>query len=93
MLSGKPSILSLNGAAVIRCRWMNTTAGYYDNDYVNIRNITVGYTLPERWMGRIVKKTRFYFTMNDPWGYSQFRDQGGISWWESYYIFGASVQF
>ena len=68
-------------------------AGYYDNDYVNIRNITVGYTLPERWMGRIVKKTRFYFTMNDPWGYSQFRDQGGISWWESYYIFGASVQF
>lgn len=68
-------------------------AGYYDNDYVNIRNITVGYTLPQRWMGRIVKKTRFYFTMNDPWGYSRFRDQGGISWWESYYIFGASVQF
>ena len=68
-------------------------AGYYDNDYVNIRNITIGYTLPSSWMGRVVKNTRFYFTMNDPWGYSQFRDQGAISWWESYYIFGASVQF
>lgn len=73
-------------------RYLDAT-GYYDNDYVNIRNITVGYTLPEKWMGKVVKKTRFYITMNDPWGYSQFRDQGAISWWESYYMFGVNLQF
>ena len=70
-----------------------SASGYYGNSYVNIRNVTVGYTLPEKWMGRVVKNTRFYFTMNDPWGYSQFRSQGAISWWEAYYIFGVNVQF
>ena len=44
-------------------------------------------------MGRVVKKTRFYVTMNAPWRYSQFQNTGGISWWESFYIFGANVQF
>ena len=67
--------------------------GYYKNSYVNIRNITLGYTLPKAWMGRVVKKTRFYVTMNTPWRYSQFQNTGGISWWESFYIFGANVQF
>lgn len=67
--------------------------GYYKNSYVNIRNITLGYTLPRAWMGRVVKKTRFYVTMNTPWRYSQFQNTGGISWWESFYIFGANVQF
>lgn len=43
--------------------------------------------------GRVVKKTRFYVTMNTPWRYSQFQNTGGISWWESFYIFGANVQF
>ena len=32
-------------------------------------------------------------TMNTPWRYSQFQNTGGISWWESFYIFGANVQF
>ena len=67
--------------------------GYYKNSYVNIRNITLGYTLPRAWMGRVVKKTRFYVTMNTPWRYSQFQNTGGTSWWESFYIFGANVQF
>lgn len=67
--------------------------GYYNHNYADIRNITVGYTFPKAWMGRIVKNTRVYFTANNPWGYSQFRSQGGISWWESYYMFGANVQF
>ncbi|WP_300904616.1 SusC/RagA family TonB-linked outer membrane protein [uncultured Alistipes sp.] len=73
-------------------RYLDAT-GYYKNSYVNIRNITVGYTLPRKWMGRVVKKTRFYVTMNMPWRYSRFQSDGGITWWESFYIFGANVQF
>ena len=73
--------------------WVLDATGYYKNSYVNIRNITLGYTLPRAWMGRVVKKTRFYVTMNTPWRYSQFQNTGGISWWESFYIFGANVQF
>lgn len=69
------------------------TTGYHKNNYINIRNITIGYTLPQKWMNSVVKKTRFYVTMNDPIRYSQFRNDGGISWWESFYILGANIQF
>ncbi len=67
--------------------------GYYDNNWVELRNVTVGYTLPSKWMGRVVKKARFYVTMNSPWKYSQLRADGGIQWWSSFYLFGANVQF
>ena len=38
-------------------------------------------------MNGVVKKARFYVTANDPIRFSQFRNEGGISWWESF-IFG-----
>lgn len=69
------------------------SAGYHKNSYINLRNITVGYTLPAKWMNNVVKKTRFYLTVNDPIRYSQFRNDGGISWWETFYIVGANIQF
>lgn len=73
-------------------RYIDAT-GYYKNNYVDIRNITVGYTLPEKWMGRVVKRARFYATMNTPWRYSQLRSAGGVNYWEAFYIFGANIQF
>jgi TonB-linked SusC/RagA family outer membrane protein len=68
-------------------------AGYYKSSYVNVRNVTVGYTLPENWMGNVVRSTRFYLTMNTPMRYNQLQAAGGISWWESFYIVGANIQF
>ena len=45
-------------------------------------------------MNGVVKKARFYVTANDPIRFSQFRkNEGGISWWESFYILGANIQF
>ena len=69
--------------------------GYHKNNYVNFRNITIGYTLPKAWMNnnKVVKKARIYATANDPFRYSKFQNSGGISWWESFYIFGVNLQF
>ena len=45
-------------------------------------------------MGRVVKKTRFYCDHERPRGVTaSSTNTGGISWWESFYIFGANVQF
>lgn len=73
-------------------QYLNTTA-YHKNNIFNVRNITIGYTLPQKWTNKIVKKARFYVTAKDPIRYSQFRKEGGISWWESFYILGTNIQF
>lgn len=70
-----------------------TTLGYHDNNYFHVRNITVGYTLPKSWMNSVIQKVRVYVTANAPIRFSQFRRQGGISYWESFYIVGANIQF
>lgn len=69
--------------------------GYYQNNYVSFRNVTVGYTLPAVWMkkNQVVKKARFYATANDPFRYSKYSNKGGITWWESFYVFGVNLQF
>lgn len=68
---------------------------YYKNSYVKLRNITLGYSLPASWLNdhKIIKKCRFYVTANDPLRYSQFQNDGGISYWESFYIMGVNLQF
>ena len=73
-------------------KYMSST-GYYDNSYINIRNITVGYTFPEKWMGNVLKSARVYFTTNNPWGWSQFRQQGGMRSWEAFYFLGLNLKF
>ena len=72
-----------------------SAVGYHKNNYVNIRNITVGYTLPKTLFNdkSVVKKLRVYATANDPVHYSKFINSGGISWWEAFYIFGVNLQF
>lgn len=70
---------------------LNAT-GYYDNDNIAIRNVTVGYTLPKQWLHKNIKKIRVYVTANNPYRYSQLQHNGGISWWESFYLFGVNIQ-
>ena len=65
--------------------------GYYKNNYINIRNVTLGYTLPS--FNDKIKKLRLYMTMNDPIRYSRVQRDGGISWWSTYYLFGLNLQF
>lgn len=69
--------------------------GYYKNNYVNIRNLTVGYSLPSAWLNnnKIIKKCRFYVTANDPIRYNRMQHDGGLTYWESFYILGANFQF
>lgn len=73
-------------------KYLNAT-GYYNNDAISIRNITVGYTLPKTWLNSTIQKCRLYVTANNPYRYSQFQNEGGLSWWESFYMFGVNVQF
>lgn len=65
--------------------------GYYKNNYLTVRNITLGYTLPS--FDERIKKLRLYVTVNDPIRYHRVQHDGGISWWTTYYLFGVNLQF
>ncbi len=44
-----------------------------DGSFVRIRNITLGYTLPSKWMERLpVERLRFYFTTNNPFTFTNY---------------------
>ncbi len=73
-------------------RYINAI-GYKDNDFVTLRNVTVGYTLGTQAMGKFVKRARFYLTSNDPYRYMQFSRQRGISFGERVFLVGANIQF
>ncbi len=43
--------------------WIN----FYDGSYIKIKNITLGYTLPKKWLKAIkTEKARIYFTADNP---------------------------
>lgn len=67
--------------------------GYHKNDYFAIRSMTLGYTLPKHLMGSVLKRTRFYFTINEPYRYMKFKNDGGLTYNESYYLLGVNLQF
>jgi len=42
-------------------------ANYFDGSYVKIKNITLGYTLPKKWLEKVnIERARIYFTANNP---------------------------
>jgi TonB-linked SusC/RagA family outer membrane protein len=44
-----------------------TTLGYYDATFVKIRSISLGYTLPKRWVSKVnIKNLRVYATAQNP---------------------------
>ena len=45
----------------------------FDGSYFRVKNITLGYTLPQKWMNRVhVKSLRFAVTLTDFFTYSHF---------------------
>ena len=38
----------------------------YDNSYVKCREITFGYTFPEKWLGKVVKAMSVSFVARNP---------------------------
>lgn len=47
----------------------------FDGSYFRVKNITLGYTLPQKWMNRIhVRSLRFAVTLTDFFTYSHFPD-------------------
>jgi hypothetical protein len=52
----------------------NSTRGYLDGSHWRIRNITVGYTVPARFIGRFAPANgRVYFTAQDPFFFSSYK--------------------
>ncbi|MDU1890311.1 MAG: TonB-dependent receptor [Dysgonomonas sp.] len=73
-------------------KYINTT-GYYKNDYVELRNVTLGYTLNKKIAGKFLKKARFYVSVNNPYRYWKFDRDGGIWSHTVTYLFGTNIQF
>ena len=74
-----------------RYSWNSNESNYsysdfwlFDGSYFRVKNITLGYTLPDKWMRRIwVKNLRFAVTLTDFFTYSHFPEgwdpEGGVS--------------
>lgn len=69
------------------------SVGYHKNDYISIRQMTLGYSLPKKLLGNVLERTRFYFTVTEPFRYSKFKREGGLYYNESFYLLGVNVQF
>lgn len=49
-----------------------TSLTYVDGSYIKLRNITLGYTIPEKVLKKIdISKVRFYATVTNPWIYTK----------------------
>ena len=49
-----------------------TSLTYIDGSYIKLRNITLGYSLPDNWVKKITaEKCRFYATVSNPWTYTK----------------------
>lgn len=42
--------------------------------YIRLKNFTIGYTFPSKWLGKAISKLRIYFTGADLWESSKIRD-------------------
>lgn len=69
-----------------------SATGYYKNDSFTMRNVTLGYTLPKSLMGDMIKRTRFYITINNPYKYMRYEKDGGITYDELFYLLGVNIQ-
>lgn len=45
-----------------------------DGAYVRLKNLTIGYTFPSKWLGKAISKLRVYFTGADLWEHTNIRD-------------------
>ena len=49
-----------------------TSLTYIDGSYIKLRNITLGYSLPEKWLNKLtIEKLRVYATFSNPWTWTK----------------------
>ncbi|MBT1685874.1 SusC/RagA family TonB-linked outer membrane protein [Dawidia soli] len=72
-------------------RYMSATA-YHSNDYIDLRNITVGYTVNNALLKNAISKLRVYATVNAPFRYWDYWREDGIQFNETQYIMGLNFQ-
>ena len=70
-----------------------SAVGYHKNDFLGIRSMTLGYTLPKNLRGSFLSNARLYFTVNDPYVYKKYKKEGGITYHETFYLLGVNIQF
>ena len=70
-----------------------------DASYVKLRNLTLGYTFPEKWTSPFISRARIYFTGENLLTFTRFEgldpENGSASNYPnmSRYIFGVSITF
>lgn len=84
-------------------KWLSGTNKYVDASYVKVKNITLGYTFPKSWLGKIdMQKVRLYCTVTNPFVFTNYK--GFDPEWADTelkndapstitYQFGASIKF
>lgn len=75
----------------------------YDGSFIKIKNITLGYTLPQAWTRHaLIQKCRFYFTAYNPWIFCMESkldgtdpEMGGSDTFPTYkqFVFGVNLTF
>ncbi len=67
-------ILSRN-SAINNYNYLNTDALVTDNRYIRLKNLQIGYTLPQKWTRKaFVEKFRVYFSGDDLWEWTKIKD-------------------
>lgn len=68
-------ILSRAGGNLNKYNYENTDALVTDNRYIRLKNLQVGYTLPQKWTSVVgVEKFRVYFSGDDLWEWTKIKD-------------------
>lgn len=67
-------ILSRN-SSINNYNYLNTDALVTDNRYIRLKNLQIGYTLPQKWTRKaFVEKFRVYFSGDDLWEWTKIKD-------------------
>lgn len=80
-----------------------TALRIFDGSFIKVKNITLGYTLPQSWTRHaLIERCRFYFTAYNPWIFAMDSmldgtdpEMGGSDVFPTYkqYVFGVNITF
>ena len=95
----RPDASVENGQAQYN-EWLN----FFDGSYLKVRNVTLGYTFPKKWLNTLkIDRARIYFTANNPfiWTKSKYLkdydpEKGGnddVAPLSKQYVFGVNLTF
>lgn len=69
-----------------------SSIGYHKNDFLDIRNITVGYTFDKKIFAGALDRLRVYVSVNNPYRFWSYKQDGGVTFSEKFYVFGLNFQ-